>query len=107
MALATSRSVRADETDVGRVQLDKVLSVLRIQTDAASKACLAAMANVHDTEQQVRNHTNDTGAHPDLDIAKDVLESDYQNGAQLCGADAARVCRDTTTGALAHACSAL
>ena len=107
VALAASSSVRADETDIGRAQLDKVLSVLRLQTDAASKACLSAMTNVHDTEQQVKNHTNDTGAHPDLDIARDVLESDYQNGAQLCGADAARVCRGTATGELAHACSAL
>lgn len=107
LACAVSNPVRADETDIGRVQLDKVLSVLRIQTDAASKACLSAMANVHETEQQVKNHTNDNGAHPDLDIAKDVLESDYQTGAQICGADAARVCRTGATGELAGPCNAL
>ncbi|NPD67874.1 hypothetical protein HN018_10895 [Lichenicola cladoniae] len=105
--LAASGPVRADETDIGRVQLDKVLSVLRVQTDAAGKACLSAMANVHESEQQVKAHTNDNGAHPDLDIAKDVLESDYQNGAQICGADAARACRTGSTGEMAGPCKAL
>lgn len=98
---------RADETDTARTQLDRVLAVLRIHSEAASKACLDAMAQVHDTEQQVTAHTNDTGSHPELDIARDVLDSDYQNSLQLCGADAGRVCREKTRAEADKVCAGL
>ena len=98
---------RADDAGGGRVQLDKILAVLRQKTEAASKACLSAMTEVHETEQQVNAHQNDASNHTDLDIARDVLESDYQNSAQVCGADAARVCREAPAGTLAASCAAL
>ena len=99
--------VWADETDGPRAQLDKVLAVLRVRTQAASKPCLNAMSQVHATEQQVKEHENDTGGHPELDIAHDVLESDYQNSSQICGADADRVCRESYGPDVAKACSGL
>lgn len=108
MAGATD-AARADDDGGGggRAQLDKILTVLRLHTEAASKACLSAMLEVHETEKQVAAHQNDAANHTDLDIARDVLESDYQNSAQVCGADAARVCRESPTGKLAAPCAAL
>ena len=100
---------RAHAQDEGgaRKQLDRVLAVLRLQQAAASKACLSAMSQVHATEQQVKDHQNDTGNHPDLDIARDVLDSDYQNGAIICGADAERACRKDHGPILTIPCNAL
>ena len=105
--LTGSVQARAQENDASRVQLDRVLSVLRLQQSAASRACLDVMSQVHATEQQVKDHQNDTGEHPDLDIARDVMESDYQNGVVICGADADRVCRTVHDDRLAGACRAL
>ena len=108
VAMSAVDAARADDdAGSGRAQLDKILTVLRLHTEAASKACLSAMTEVHETEKQVAAHQNDASNHTDLDIAKDVLESDYQNSAQVCGADAARVCRDGATGKLAVPCAAL
>lgn len=108
LALAlTVASARADENTGERAQLDKVLAVLRLRMTAASEACLKAMTQVHGTEQQVKDHENDSGTHPDLDIARDVLESDYQNSSQICGADADRACRESLRPDVSQACSAL
>lgn len=95
-----------DET-ASHERLDRVLAVLRVQQTAASKACLDAMSQVHATEQQVKDHENDIGSHPDLDIAHDVLDSDFQNGAVICGADAERACREAHDASLAKPCNAL
>lgn len=98
---------RADDNDGPRQQLDKVLGVLRLKTDAAGHACLEAMKQVHETEEQVKEHQSDATNKPDLSIAQDVLESDYQNSTQLCGADAARVCREDHDANLQKPCQNL
>lgn len=105
--MLTAASAHADEAAGPRAQLDKILAVLRVRTQAASKACLTAMTQVHETEQQVKNHENDSGNHPDLDIARDVLDSDYQNSSQLCGADADRACRENPGADVSRLCLAL
>ena len=97
----------AQDEGGARKQLDRVLAVLRLQQTAASRACLNAMSQVHATEQQVKDHENDTGNHPDLDIARDVLDSDYQNGAVICGADAERACRESHELVLTKSCNTL
>lgn len=99
--------VLAEDNAGARTQLDKVLAVLRVRPDAAGKACLDAMHDVHTTEQQVKDHQNDSGAHSDLDIARDVLDSDYQTSTQICGADAAHACRGHVTASLTALCAAL
>lgn len=106
-ALSGILAAHAQENGPSREQLDRVLTVLRLQQTAASRACLDAMTQVHATERQVKEHENDTGEHPDLDIAHDVLDSDYQNGAVICGADAERACRETHDTGLVKACSIL
>jgi hypothetical protein len=106
-ATLTTVSASADEAAGPRTQLDKILAVLRVRTQAASKACLTAMTQVHETEQQVKNHENDSGNHSDLDIARDVLDSDYQNSSQLCGVDADRACRESPGADVSRLCLAL
>jgi len=97
----------AQEADASRVHLDKILGVLRLHTEAAGPSCLAAMKQVHETEEAVKAHQDDARNKADLSVAQDVLDSDYQNGAQICGADAARLCRETTDPRVSGACRAL
>ncbi len=85
----------ADDTDssadLARVQLNRVIKVLRLQPSAASPACLDSLAEMHKTEDQVkalRSRAKD----PDTSLAMDVLETDYENASEICGADASRVC---------------
>ena len=106
MAVRVTGTQAQDET-ASHERLDRVLAVLRVQQAAASRACLDAMSQVHATEQQVKDHENDTGSHSDLDIAHDVLDSDFQNSAVICGADAERVCREAHEARLAKPCGAL
>ena len=106
MVVSATGTWAQDET-ASHERLDRVLAVLRVQQAAASRACLDAMSQVHATEQQVKDHENDTGSHPDLDIAHDVLDSDFQNSAVICGADADRVCREAHDASLAKPCGAL
>ena len=93
-------------------RLDHVLTVLRLRTAAAGKACLDAMAQVHQTEDQVgqltRNGTSDSSKpNPNLDIARDVLGSDYDTATAACVPDAGRVCQSATGTAMTRACAAM
>ncbi len=92
-----------------RQNLDRVLAVLRLRMPAAGKTCLEAMARVHQTEDQVtalsRNGPGtEDKPNPSLDIARDVLGSDYDTATAACGPDAARVCRAPAGAAMAKAC---
>ena len=77
--------------DVARDQLAKVIAVLRIQPAAAGQSCLDALHEVHQTEDQVKILQNKAN-NPDLALAQDVLETDYENAKEICGADADRIC---------------
>jgi hypothetical protein len=100
-------SAYATEANEARLHLDRILAVLRFRENQASRACVRAMIEVRNTEQQVRAHRDDPGAHPDLDLARSLLASDYQNGAQLCGADAERACREIPGRDISGFCEAL
>ena len=85
----------ADEPDTSgnlpREQLERVINVLKLQPAAAGASCLKALTDLHATEDQVkvlRRRAKD----PDLALALDILESDYENAHEVCGADARRVC---------------
>lgn len=99
---ATDPTVEPDDTHALRTGLDRVLAVLRPNGQMASRACLDAMTRVHATEQQVKyqlQHLKKTASsdsdplpNPDLDVARDVLGSDYETATHVCGADADRIC---------------
>lgn len=93
--------------DLARQQLSRVIAVLRLQTEAAGQSCLDALHEVHKTEDQLKTLQSRT-ANSDLALAQDVLETDYESGKEICGADAARVCVDPgTNAALVAACKGL
>ena len=101
-----------DAESGARQTLDRVLAVLRLQNDAASVACLRAMTEAHKTEDQVtalsRNGTGtEDKPNPSLDIARDVLGSDYDTATAACGPDAVRACRAPAGAAMAKACGNL
>ncbi len=92
-----------------RQNLERVLAVLRLRMPAAGKPCLEAMARVHQTEDQVtalsRNGPGtEDKPNPSLDIARDVLGSDYDTATAACAPDAARACRAPAGAAMAKAC---
>ena len=96
MVVALLASVAcADEPNTSgslpREQLERVINVLKLQPTAAGASCLKALTDLHTTEGQVkvlRTRAKD----PDLGLALDILESDYENAHEVCGADARRVC---------------
>lgn len=106
-----------DTTMPSRADLNRVLSVLQLRSDAASAPCLDAMKQVHATELQVADQIahrskpasadSDPVPDPDLDVARDVLDSDYEAATRACGTDAAHVCAGDVTATLARACSSL
>lgn len=95
LAILLSTAVHADDPapsgDLTRDQLARVIAVLRLQPNAAGQSCLDALHEVHQTEDQVKVLQNKSSK-PDLGLAQDVLETDYENAKEICGADAGRVC---------------
>ncbi len=109
--LLVSTVVMADDpvpsSDLAREQLARVIAVLKLQPDAAGQSCLDALHEAHKTEDQVKILENKS-SNPDLALAQDVLETDYENGKEICGADAGRVCAiPGQTAGLKEACSTL
>ena len=104
---AASADEAAPSSDLGRAQLSRVLAVLQLKPDAAGQSCLDALREVHHTADQLKI-LQGQAKHPDLGLAQDVLETDYENGNEICGADASRVCGAANPGdRLAAACAAL
>ena len=77
--------------DLSRQQLERVLAVLRAQPTAAGSSCLESLRDMHKTEDQVKA-LQPREKDPDKALAQDVLESDYENSKEICGADASRLC---------------
>ena len=93
--------------DLARAQLVRVLAVLQAQPKAAGGSCLDALQEVHRTEDQVKILQNKAN-NPDLALAQDVLETDYENAKEICGADATRSCQTSgETARLSAACARL
>jgi len=95
LALATV-PLHAQDSDtqpgaLSRAHLGRVLAVLRLQPEAAGQSCLDSLRDLHKTEDQFKALQGKTN-NPDLGLAQDVLESDYENSNQICGADADRLC---------------
>ena len=105
------RASAQDAESGARQTLERVLTVLRLQ-NSASSACLRAMTEAHKTEDQVtalsRNGTGtEDKPNPSLDIARDVLGSDYDTATAACGPDAVRACRAPVGAAMIKACGNL
>nr|WP_240162013.1 hypothetical protein [Gluconacetobacter azotocaptans] len=91
------------------IQLQKDLAVLQGNPDAASQDCLDALKELHKTQDMVAAEEART-KDQDLEVARDVLETDFETAAQVCTPDAASLCDKSgasPTPAMAKACAAL
>ncbi len=109
--LSLSLPARADDQaqsgDLAREQLARVIAVLRLKPEAAGQSCLDALHEAHQTEDQLKK-LETKAKDPDLALAQDVLETDYENAQELCGADARRTCVSTQrTAGMTSACDHL
>ena len=95
LLMLLASSARADDQaasgDVAREQLARVIAVLRLKPEAAGQSCLDALHEAHQTEDQLKK-LETKAKDPDLALAQDVLETDYENAQEVCGADARRTC---------------
>ena len=108
LLLAVTHVALADEPapgggDLTRQQLERVLGVLRLRPSAAGPSCLDSLREMHKTEDQVKA-LQVRAKDPDKALAQDVLESDYENSKEICGADAAHLC--STPGQIAGVAAA-
>lgn len=76
--------------------LSPVLDILKVKPDAASDACIATLKELRVTQKALNSGRYDDQP-SDFAIAHDVLESDFENAIQICGADARRLCRDAAS----------
>lgn len=73
------------------VALQKIVAVLQTNPNATSQPCVDALTELHKTQSTLeaeQNRTND----PDVDVARDVLEMDFETAVQTCRADATALC---------------
>ena len=77
--------------DLAREQLARAIAVLRLKPEAAGQSCLDALHEAHQTEDQLKK-LESKAKDPDLALAQDVLETDYENAQEVCGTDARRTC---------------
>ena len=93
--------------EITRQQLARVLTVLRLQPSAAGASCLDSLRDMHKTEDQIKA-LQVRAKDPDKALAQDVLESDYENSKEICGADAAHLCSSgSPVAGLAAACNTM
>ncbi|MCH4092605.1 hypothetical protein [Acetobacter sp.] len=90
-AMADETLTSAAESSVANEQLRKELAVLQADPEQASEACINAMKELRDTQAKI-SAAEERSSSADLTVAKDVLESDYENAIEMCGPDARRLC---------------
>ncbi len=73
--------------------LNRILGVLQTDPDSASDTCVEALKELHKTQKIVANQDTDSSNNQDAAVARDVLESDFEETIEVCGADARRMCR--------------
>ena len=95
-----------EDAGPAETHIQHILSILREQPGEASPACLDALKEMHSTEEALQVATSHQKT-SDIDLANDVLETDYQNVTQVCGVDATRVCNSQQSAKLAPLCGSL
>ncbi|MFT8777601.1 MAG: hypothetical protein ABF893_13255 [Gluconacetobacter liquefaciens] len=89
------------------MQLQKVVAVLQSDPNSTSQSCVDALTELHktqDTLEAEQKRTND----PDMAVARDVLETDFETAVESCTADATALCeKHGDAPKVARACTAL
>ncbi|QEO17012.1 hypothetical protein [Acetobacter vaccinii] len=73
------------------IQLQKELAVLHLKPDAASPACIDALRELHKTQDLLKKHAEED-QNPDLVVAQDILESDFETASERCAPDVRAMC---------------
>lgn len=81
-------------------KVQRAMDVLRLKPDLASKACLDKLDDLHKMEKVIED-AGESAHNPNLSLAHDVMESDYEDATESCVPDAARLC--AAPGSLASA----
>ncbi|ACI50911.1 conserved hypothetical protein [Gluconacetobacter diazotrophicus PA1 5] len=88
-------------------QVQRQVAVLQSNPNGVSRDCLDALAEVHKTQDTI-SAEEDRSKDPDLDVARDVLETDLETAVQSCRADTTSICdKAGADPKLAKACAAL
>ncbi|MCE2565602.1 hypothetical protein [Komagataeibacter sp. FNDCF1] len=72
-------------------KVQRAMDVLRLKPDLASKACLDKLDDMHKMEKVIED-ASDQAHNPNLSLAHDVMESDYEDATESCVPDAAKLC---------------
>ncbi|MBB2202677.1 hypothetical protein [Gluconacetobacter tumulisoli] len=91
------------------VLLQREVGVLQTDPNATSPSCLDALKELHKTQDLVAAEESRT-KDQDLEVARDVLETDFETAGQACAPDAESLCDKAGTSpspALAKACAVL
>ncbi|CAI9119987.1 hypothetical protein [Brytella acorum] len=95
MALLLPLAAHAEDDTASRAPpavLNRYLQVLQTDPDSASDACVAQLKELHKTQDIVAT-AEAGGKEEQTAVAKDVLESDYDDANEVCGTDARTLCR--------------
>ncbi|MFW7269739.1 hypothetical protein ACMAUO_17585 [Gluconacetobacter sp. Hr-1-5] len=109
--LAVSPAFAQDDDEAASpptaMQLQKVVAVLQSDPNSTSQSCVDALTELHktqDTLEAEQKRTND----PDVAVARDVLETDFETAVQSCTADATALCeKHSNDPKIARACMIL
>ncbi|MBY4638941.1 hypothetical protein K6L44_02765 [Gluconacetobacter entanii] len=72
-------------------KVQRAMDVLHFKPDAASQPCLDKLQELHKV-QAVIEKASEGNRDPDLSLAHDVMESDYEDATESCVPDAAKLC---------------
>lgn len=72
-------------------KVQRAMDVLRLKPDLASKACLDKLEDLHKMEKVIEE-AGESAHNPNLSLAHDIMESDYEDATESCVPDAAKLC---------------
>lgn len=90
-------------------KVQHAMDVLHFKPDAASQSCLEKLQELHKVQAVIEKASEGT-RNPDLSLAHDVMESDYEDATESCVPDAAKLCNGKQFQSDAHfrqACESL
>lgn len=94
-------SARTDDDDPSvnakGVVVNNILAVLRVSPNSAGQLCLKNLHEMHKVQKQL--DVEETAQRSvDIDLVRDVLESDMESVVSSCGKDARAACEDGVAG---------
>ncbi|RBM07954.1 hypothetical protein NJLHNGOC_05680 [Novacetimonas cocois] len=73
-------------------KVQRAMDVLQFKPDAASKSCIEKLEELHKMQAVIQKSSESNTRDPDMSLAHDVMESDYEDATESCVPDAAKLC---------------